>query len=123
MTKFFAPFLCISALFLAGCASDQAATPATPGTPSSSTAPATAASSSEPKSDLPAGMTAFKGTDGVVTCPLMGDKIPDVSKAVGFVDHENVRYYLCCPACLKQFQSDPAKFAAQAKADLEAGKL
>ncbi|MCG9893871.1 MAG: YHS domain-containing protein, partial [Fimbriimonadaceae bacterium] len=50
-----------------------------------------------------------------LTCPVMGVKVADYSKAGGFVDHNGVRMFICCPGCLGKLKSEPAKFAASAK--------
>lgn len=42
-------------------------------------------------------------------CPVMGG---DINKEV-YVDHEGKRIYFCCPACIPQFEKDPAKYLAK----------
>lgn len=56
----------------------------------------------------------FKTKDGKMVCPMMGVEMKDESEAVGYVDHEGTRYYMCCDACLKMGKDDPAKVAEKA---------
>lgn len=39
-------------------------------------------------------------------CPVMGNAI---DKKL-FVDYEGKRIYVCCPACIEKFKSDPEKY-------------
>jgi len=43
-------------------------------------------------------------------CPVMGTKIPDVSKAAGKSVYKGKTYYFCCPGCKPQFDKNPAKY-------------
>lgn len=52
-------------------------------------------------------MTEFK-KDGELFCPIMKHSIPSADKAEGFVDHEGVRYYVCCGMCLGKAKADPS---------------
>lgn len=47
-----------------------------------------------------------------VDCPIMGGKI---NKAL-YVDHEGKRLYVCCGACLKKAQKDPALYLKKLEA-------
>lgn len=43
-------------------------------------------------------------------CPVMGTKIPDVSKAAGKSIYKGKTYYFCCPMCKPQFDKNPEKY-------------
>lgn len=43
-------------------------------------------------------------------CPVMGTKIPDVSKAAGKSVYKGKTYYFCCPMCKPAFDKNPAKY-------------
>lgn len=43
-------------------------------------------------------------------CPVMGTKIPDVTKAAGKSVYKGKTYYFCCGGCKPQFDKDPAKY-------------
>ena len=43
-------------------------------------------------------------------CPVMGTKIPDVSKAAGKSVYKGKTYYFCCPSCKPSFDKNPAKY-------------
>lgn len=43
-------------------------------------------------------------------CPVMGDEIPDITKASGSSVYKGKTYYFCCPACKPQFDKDPEKY-------------
>ena len=47
-------------------------------------------------------------------CPVSGDKVED-SKLVEIYDGKV--YHLCCPDCHKDFEKDPAKYAAAVAAN------
>lgn len=116
----------LALLFVVGC-SEPASTdaPATGGTPATETSgtetPKTDDGTATPSEDKPAegatasDPTAFKGSDGKLVCPLMGSKMDSESDAVGHVDHEGVRYYMCCSSCLEMGQKDPAMVAKKAE--------
>lgn len=44
-------------------------------------------------------------------CPVMGYKIPDVTKAVGKSVYKGKTYYFCCGMCKPRFDKNPAKYA------------
>lgn len=46
-------------------------------------------------------------------CPVMGTKIPDVSKAAGKSVYKGKTYYFCCPACKPKFDKNPEKYIAK----------
>jgi len=48
-------------------------------------------------------------------CPVMGTKIPDVSKAAGKSVYKGKTYYFCCPGCKPEFDKNPEKYAQTAK--------
>lgn len=53
-------------------------------------------------------------------CPVMKQPIASASKAWGYVDHEGVRWYLCCAGCEGPFTKDPASFVtADAKKQIK----
>ncbi len=43
-------------------------------------------------------------------CPVMGNKIPDVSKAAGKSVYKGKTYYFCCASCKAKFDKDPEKY-------------
>ena len=43
-------------------------------------------------------------------CPVMGMKIPDVSKAAGKSVYKGKTYYFCCPICKPKFDKNPEKY-------------
>lgn len=53
-------------------------------------------------------------------CSVMKHAIASYDKAGGYVDHEGVRYYVCCPNCLGAMAKDPAKFAPNGKDTVKA---
>lgn len=48
-------------------------------------------------------------------CPVSNEDLGGMGKPVK-VTHDGTDVYLCCKSCLKDFNKDPAKFAAQVKA-------
>ena len=48
-------------------------------------------------------------------CPVSDEDLGGMGKPVK-VTHEGTDVYLCCKSCLKDFNKDPAKFAAKVKA-------
>lgn len=125
MKAFVTSSLCALALvFVVGCSGTaEPATTDTPPTTETSTTetPSTDSGATTPSEDKPAegaiasDPTAFKGSDGKLVCPLMGSKMDSESDAVGHVDHEGVRYYMCCSSCLEMGQKDPAMVAKKAE--------
>jgi YHS domain-containing protein len=45
---------------------------------------------------------------------MMGSEIKDEASAVGHVDYEGVRYYLCCDMCVEPANKDPKAMAEKA---------
>lgn len=43
-------------------------------------------------------------------CPVMGNAVPDISKASGKSVYKGKTYYFCCPACKPMFDANPAKY-------------
>jgi len=43
-------------------------------------------------------------------CPVMGTKIPDVTKAAAKSVYKGKTYYFCCPGCKPQFDNNPGKY-------------
>lgn len=43
-------------------------------------------------------------------CPIMHNKIPDVTKAAGKSVYKGKTYYFCCPACKPLFDKNPGKY-------------
>lgn len=48
-------------------------------------------------------------------CVISKDDLGEMGKAVK-VTYEGTDVYLCCKSCVKDFNKDPAKYAAQVKA-------
>ncbi len=46
-------------------------------------------------------------------CPVMGNKIPDVSKAAGKSVYKGKTYYFCCAGCKPKFDADPQKYVGK----------
>jgi YHS domain-containing protein len=53
-------------------------------------------------------------------CPVMGTKIPDVSKAAGKSVYKGKTYYFCCAGCKPKFDKNPEKYIKQTKAQPKA---
>lgn len=43
-------------------------------------------------------------------CPVMGNKIPDITKAAGKSVYKGKTYYFCCKACKPMFDANPGKY-------------
>lgn len=43
-------------------------------------------------------------------CPVGKEAVPTYSKASDYVDHDGVRWYMCCAGCGGPFEKDPAKY-------------
>jgi YHS domain-containing protein len=43
-----------------------------------------------------------------LTCPVAGDKIASHSAAAGYVDHDGVRFFVCCSNCFPTLEKDLA---------------
>lgn len=43
-------------------------------------------------------------------CPVGKEEVPTYSKASDYVDHNGVRWYMCCAGCGGPFEKDPAKY-------------
>ncbi len=43
-------------------------------------------------------------------CPVMGNTIPDITKAAGKSVYKSKTYYFCCAGCKPKFDADPAKY-------------
>lgn len=43
-------------------------------------------------------------------CPVGKEAVPSYSKASDYVDHDGVRWYMCCAGCGGPFEKDPAKY-------------
>ncbi|MHB1460128.1 MAG: YHS domain-containing protein [Armatimonadota bacterium] len=43
-------------------------------------------------------------------CPVMGTKIPDITKAAGKSVYKGKTYYFCCSMCKPAFDKNPAKY-------------
>ncbi len=46
-------------------------------------------------------------------CPVMGTKIPDITKSAGKTVYKGKTYYFCCGMCKPAFDEDPAKYVKQ----------
>ena len=56
-------------------------------------------------------------------CPVMGTKIPDVSKSKGGKSvYKGKTYYFCCPGCKPQFDKNPEKYIKSPPAKKEPAK-
>lgn len=53
-------------------------------------------------------------------CPVGKEVIPTYAAASGFVDHDGVRYYMCCRGCETKFRAEPGKYLADAKKYIKA---
>ncbi len=93
--------------------------------PTDTPAPSDSTSSTTPEKPAPdpgvgdstAEPIAFTNDKGQIICPVMGSVIEDKSKAVGYQDHEGMRYYFCCDGCPDQFKNDPDKYAKKESAE------
>ncbi len=92
----------IASLFIAGCTQ-----PAAEPTVESEKPAAASTTGAEP--------VAFRNKEGKLVCPMMGAEIKDEASAVGHVDYEGVRYYLCCDMCKEPAEKDPKALAEKAK--------
>jgi YHS domain-containing protein len=54
-----------------------------------------------------------------LTCPVMGDAVASYSKASGYLDYQDVRYYFCCAGCEPAMKKDPAKYAGKNVTDIK----
>ncbi|MFM9873518.1 MAG: hypothetical protein ACKVQS_08665 [Fimbriimonadaceae bacterium] len=96
----------IAGLLIAGCSST------TPEAKSDTTTKEpTAVTKTDPTSSEP---VAFRNGKGELVCPMMGSVIKDEASAVGHVDYEGVRYYLCCDMCIEPANKDPKAMAEKA---------
>jgi Cu+-exporting ATPase len=43
-------------------------------------------------------------------CPVMGNKIPDITKAAGKSVYKGKTYYFCCAGCKPEFDKNPEKY-------------
>ncbi len=43
-------------------------------------------------------------------CPVGKEAVPTYSKASDYVDHDGVRWYMCCAGCGGPFEKEPAKY-------------
>jgi YHS domain-containing protein len=43
-------------------------------------------------------------------CPVMGTKIPDITKAAGKSIYKGKTYYFCCAGCKPEFDKNPEKY-------------
>lgn len=48
-------------------------------------------------------------------CPVGKEVLPSYAAASGYVDHDSVRYYMCCGGCEGTFKANPDKFVTDAK--------
>lgn len=62
-----------------------------------------------PAKKAPAKPVAQKKVQSAV-CPVMGTKIPDVSKAAGKMVYKGRTYYFCCAGCKPLFEKNPEKY-------------
>jgi YHS domain-containing protein len=46
----------------------------------------------------------------VLVCPVTGNKIPSIAKAVGHSLYKGKTYYFCCKMCKPLFDKDPQKY-------------
>ena len=112
---------------MAGCATQPEPT-ATPEPAKTETSAPTDGATGEaaPKTDEKSGASTTEGAtqqptafrhNGDLYCPIMKSKIRSEADAVGYVDYEGIRYYMCCESCLTMAKNDP-KVAADAAAKL-----
>lgn len=74
--------------------------------------PATAA---KPTRKAPAKPPAAQKKVVSAVCPVMGTKIPDVTKAAGKSVYKGKTYYFCCGGCKPQFDANPEKYIKSRK--------
>jgi len=43
-------------------------------------------------------------------CPVMGNKIPDITKAPAKSVYKGKTYYFCCKGCKPEFDKNPEKY-------------
>ncbi len=48
-----------------------------------------------------------------LVCPVMGGTVASYSKAADYLDHEGVRYYMCCSGCKPKMEENPAKYSGK----------
>ena len=67
-----------------------------------------------PAKKCPAKPAAHKKVVSAV-CPVMGTKIPDVTKAAGKSVYKGKTYYFCCPSCKPAFDKNPEKYTKKSE--------
>lgn len=55
-------------------------------------------------------------------CPVMKHSVESYSEAGGYVDHEGVRYFVCCGDCMAALKKTPEKFVMGVKDKVKAPK-
>ena len=55
-------------------------------------------------------LVVYTNEEGEALCPVMENAVPDTEAAVGYQDHEGVRYYFCCTGCPEQFAANPEQY-------------
>ncbi|GMV87835.1 MAG: hypothetical protein AMXMBFR81_07660 [Chthonomonas sp.] len=53
----------------------------------------------------------FCNAEGKPICPVMNSVVESEADAVEVIEHEGVKYYICCAGCPDKFKADPAKYA------------
>ena len=71
-----------------------------------SVTPAAFAAAGQSGQKAPAQTAAAKKMVSAV-CPVMGTKIPDVTKAAGKSVYKGKTYYFCCAMCKPEFDKNP----------------
>lgn len=47
-------------------------------------------------------------------CVVMKEDVKKYELATGYVDHNNVRYFMCCAECMEKFPKNPASYVGNA---------
>ncbi len=53
----------------------------------------------------------FCNAEGKPLCPVMNSVVESEADAVEVIEHEGVKYFICCAGCPDKFKADPAKYA------------
>jgi YHS domain-containing protein len=61
-------------------------------------------------------------TKEVLMCGVGGHEVDSYEGSGGYVDHNGVRYYVCCPSCHPKMKAEPAKYAAKVEKHIQAPK-
>ncbi len=96
--------LSLAALSIVGCSETKTEEP-------KPEASATGAVESTPASGNKVVDGVFCNAEGKPLCPVMNQVVESEADAVEVIEHEGVKYYICCAGCPDKFKADPAKYA------------